>query len=229
MDDKHQIGTLFDRIAGTYDKLNHLLSLNVDRRWRRRAVQTLDPCGRVLDVAAGTADLSIELVRQNKAGQVEGIDLSKEMLHLGEEKVRRYGMAERITLVQGSALNMPYADNTFDAVTCAFGVRNFSDLEVGLKEMRRVLKSGGQLVVLEFSYPKNRLVASLYDLYFSHILPVVGRWLSKDKTAYTYLNKSVKNFIWGDAMLRVLSDTGFRVPRCKTFSLGIVSLYRAVK
>lgn len=229
MEEKQHIGQLFDRIAGTYDRLNHLLSLNVDRRWRRRAVKGMASCETVLDVAVGTADLAIELVRQEKAARVEGIDLSPEMMRIGKEKVERQRMSDRITFREGSALQLPYDDNSFDAVTCAFGVRNFSDLDAGLREMLRVLKPGGQLMVLEFSYPENRIVAWGYDLYFSHILPAVGRWLSRDKSAYTYLNKSVKNFIWGEKMTEKLSETGFRVPRCTPYSFGIASVYKAVK
>ncbi|MBR4786626.1 MAG: bifunctional demethylmenaquinone methyltransferase/2-methoxy-6-polyprenyl-1,4-benzoquinol methylase UbiE [Bacteroidales bacterium] len=229
MEEKQHIGKLFDRIAGTYDRLNHILSLNVDRRWRRRAVKGMSPCTTVLDVAVGTADLAIELIRQGKASRVVGIDLSLEMMRIGREKVERQRMSDRITFREGSALQLPYEDNSFDAVTCAFGVRNFSDLELGLDEMRRVLKPGGQLMVLEFSYPRNKMVAWLYDLYFSHILPAVGRFLSKDKTAYTYLNKSVKNFIWGEKMTAKLTETGFRVPRFTTYSYGIASVYRATK
>ena len=229
MEEKQHIGKLFDRIAGTYDRLNHILSLNVDRRWRRRAVKGLSPCATMLDVAVGTADLAIELIRQGKATRVEGIDLSPEMMRIGRDKVARQGMADRISFTEGSVLKLPYADSSFDAVTCAFGVRNFSDLDQGLAEMQRVLKPDGQLMVLEFSYPRNKLVAWLYDLYFSHILPVVGRWLSKDKTAYTYLNKSVKSFIWGEKMTAKLAEMGFRTPRFATYSLGIASVYRAVK
>ena len=229
MEEKQHIGKLFDRIAGTYDRLNHILSLNVDRRWRRRAVKGMSPCTTVLDVAVGTADLAIELIRQGKASRVVGIDLSLEMMRIGREKVERQRMSDRITFREGSALQLPYEDNSFDAVTCAFGVRNFSDLELGLAEMRRVLKPGGQLMVLEFSYPRNKMVAWLYDLYFSHILPAVGRLLSKDKTAYTYLNKSVKNFIWGEKMTAKLTEMGFRVPRFTTYSCGIASVYRATK
>lgn len=229
MNEKQNIGSLFDRIAGTYDKLNHLLSLNIDRRWRRKAVELLQPCGKLLDVAIGTADLALEIVRQQKADHVTGIDLSTEMMRIGEEKVRKQNLSERITFEQGSALELPYPDGHFDTVTCAYGVRNFSDLDRGLQEMQRVLRPHGQLVILEFSYPENRLVRWAYDLYFSHILPTVGRWLSKDKTAYSYLNRSVKYFIWGNEMCQHLCYAGFKNAKCQTLSFGITSIYTATK
>lgn len=225
--EKQNIGALFNRIADTYDRLNHVLSLNIDKRWRRKAVKQLHPSIEALDVAVGTADLAIELIRQKKAEHVIGIDLSTEMLRLGKEKIAKKKMSDRITLIEGSALELPYSSNNFDIVTCAYGVRNFSDLDQGLREMQRVLKANGQLIVLEFSYPKNRIIAWIYDLYFSHILPTIGRWLSKDKTAYTYLNKSVKNFIWGEEMAKHLKGAGFEKVNYKTFSFGITTLYTA--
>ncbi|MCR4680899.1 MAG: bifunctional demethylmenaquinone methyltransferase/2-methoxy-6-polyprenyl-1,4-benzoquinol methylase UbiE [Bacteroidales bacterium] len=225
--EKQNIGALFNRIADTYDRLNHVLSLNIDKRWRRKAVKQLHPSIEALDVAVGTADLAIELIRQKKAEHVIGIDLSTEMLRLGKEKIAKKKMSDQITLIEGSALELPYPSNNFDIVTCAYGVRNFSDLDQGLREMQRVLKANGQLIVLEFSYPKNRIIAWIYDLYFSHILPTIGRWLSKDKTAYTYLNKSVKNFIWGEEMAKHLKGAGFEKVNYKTFSFGITTLYTA--
>ncbi|MBR4511564.1 MAG: tRNA (adenine(22)-N(1))-methyltransferase TrmK, partial [Bacteroidales bacterium] len=153
---KQNIGHLFNRIAGTYDRLNHLLSLNTDRRWRRRAVRRLTPCDNALDVASGTADLAIEMVRQDKVQQVIGIDLSEEMLRIGDDKIRKASLSARITLQQGSALALPYPDDHFNAVTCAYGIRNFSDLNLGLHEMQRVLHTEGQLLILEFSYPDNK-------------------------------------------------------------------------
>lgn len=229
MNEKQNIGSLFDRIAGTYDQLNHLLSLNIDRRWRKKAVAKLQPCNELLDVAIGTADLALEIVRQQKADHVTGIDLSAEMMRIGADKVRKQQLADRISFEQGSALELPYPDQHFDAVTCAYGVRNFSDLDRGLQEMQRVLQTNGQLVILEFSYPENLLVRWVYDLYFSHILPTVGRWLSKDKTAYSYLNRSVKDFIWGEEMCQNLINAGFKNAKYQTLSFGITSIYTATK
>ena len=227
MNEKNNIGALFDRIAHSYDKLNHLLSLNIDKRWRRKAVKQLVPCQNLLDVAIGTADLAIEIVKQGKAQHVMGIDLSKEMMKIGAEKVEKAHLQERISFTEGSALELPYPDGHFDAVTCAYGVRNFSNLDQGLREMRRVLKSGGQLMILEFSYPKNKIIAWFYDIYFSKILPKIGKWMSKDKTAYQYLNSSVKNFIWGEEMAERLRKAGVSGVHYRTLSMGITTVYEA--
>lgn len=226
---KQNIGHLFNRIAGTYDRLNHLLSLNTDRRWRRRAVRRLTPCEKVLDVASGTADLAIEMVRQDKARHVTGIDISEEMLRIGDEKVRKADLASRITLQQGSALALPYPDGHFNAVTCAYGIRNFSDLNLGLQEMQRVLCSEGQLLILEFSYPDNKIIRFFYDFYFTKIMPAIGRKVSKDPSAYSYLNRSVKEFIWGEAMAEQLRAAGFRNVSFHPMTFGITTLYLAQK
>ncbi len=227
MNEKNNIGSLFNRIAGSYDRLNHLLSLNIDKKWRKKAVKRLVPCQNLLDVAIGTADLAIEVVQQGKAQHVTGIDLSAEMMKIGTEKAAKRNMQGQIEFVEGSALALPYPDGHFNAVTCAYGVRNFSDLDQGLREMRRVLQPGGQLMILEFSYPKNKIIAWLYDIYFSKILPKIGQWMSKDKTAYGYLNRSVKNFIWGEEMAAHLREAGFCNVAYKTMSCGITTAYEA--
>lgn len=229
MEEKQHIGQLFDRIAPTYDALNHGLSLSIDKRWRRRVVRMLPKADRVLDVAVGTADLTIEMLKQAKAEQVVGIDLSKEMMAIGEQKVERMGYEKQVRFVFGNAQQMPFEDASFDGVTCAYGCRNFSDLEAGLREMYRVLKPGGQVTILEFSYPKNRLVRAVYDLYFSHLLPWIGRLVSKDKTAYTYLNKSVKSFVWGEAFAQRLRDVGFVEQTFVPLTFGITTVYTAKK
>ena len=229
MDEKKDIGHLFDRIAATYDRFNHLLSLNVDKTWRRKAVKMLRPAGHLLDVAVGTADLALEIVRQDKASSIEGIDLSVEMMKIGESKVEKSGMSEKISFMEGSALDMPYVDASFDAVTCAYGVRNFSDLDKGLSEMFRVLKPGGQLMILEFSYPSNKLVRTVYDFFFTHIMPAVGKAVSKDAGAYTYFRNSVKGFIWGQEMADRISVAGFSEVSFRTLSFGITTIYTAEK
>ena len=226
--ERQNIGALFDRIASSYDSLNHILSLNIDKRWRRTAIKGLKPATHLLDVAIGTADLTIEALRQHKAEQITGIDLSEEMMKIGERKVADNGFAGKVTFDIGSALEMPYSSGSFDTLTCAFGVRNFSDLEKGLSEFHRVLKKGGEICILEFSYPENRLIACGYDIYFSHILPFIGRIFSKDKSAYTYLNKSVKSFIWGDEMVKRLNMAGFTDVTFTPLTLGIATIYRAV-
>ena len=229
LEEKKHIGTLFDGIAQTYDTLNHVLSLNIDKSWRRKAVRKLSPVSNLLDVAVGTADLSIEIIRQKKAEHIQGIDLSRELMRLGEEKVNEAGFSEYIHFEYGSALDMPYADNTFDALTCAYGLRNFSNTDKGLAEFFRVMQPGAQLVILEFSYPENRIIRFFYDLFFTHILPFIGRIVSHDKSAYTYLNRSVKEFMWGEEMVRHLKDAGFQDIHFQTLTFGITTIYTATK
>lgn len=232
--EKQHIGQLFDRIAGTYDGLNHGLSLNIDKRWRRKTVQCMPKASHVLDVAIGTADLTIEMLKRGKAEQVTGLDLSEQMMAIGKVKVERLrSKGERleanVDFIYGNAQQMPFDDASFDGVTCAYGCRNFSDLDAGLKEMYRVLKPGGQVTILEFSYPKNRFIRFVYDLYFSHILPFVGRIVSHDKTAYSYLNKSVKHFCWGEAFVQHLTDAGFQDAQFKPLTFGITTVYTGIK
>ena len=232
MEEKQHIGSLFDRIAGTYDGLNHGLSLNIDRLWRRKTVACMPPADHVLDVAIGTADLTIEMLRSGKAQKVTGIDLSEGMMEIGKKKVQHFTQRNHhadVSFEYGNAQQMPYENGVFDGVTCAFGCRNFSNLDAGLREMYRVLKPGGQVTILEFSYPENRLVRAMYDLYFSHILPFVGRIVSKDKTAYTYLNRSVKSFCWGDEFLRHLHEAGFSDGHYTLLTFGIATIYTAIK
>lgn len=227
MEEKQNIGSLFDRIAATYDRLNHILSFNIDRRWRRRAIRGMHPHTHVLDVAIGTADLSLEMLRQGKAEQITGIDLSQEMMAVGEKKVTEKQQGDIVNFVLGSALEMPFTNQQFDAVTCAYGVRNFSDLDRGLSEMHRVLQSEGELMILEFSYPTNRFIAWCYDLYFSHIMPFIGRILSHDPSAYSYLNRSVKHFIWGEQMCEHIRQAGFFDVNYQPLTFGITTIYRA--
>ncbi len=228
MEEKQHIGQLFDRIAPTYDGLNHGLSLNIDRRWRRMTVAKMMPVRHVLDVAIGTADLTIEMLRRGKAECVTGIDLSDQMMEIGERKVERLKLQE-VNFIHGNAQQMPFEDASFDAVTCAFGCRNFSNLDEGLREMYRVLKPGGQVTILEFSYPTRRYIRVLYDFYFTHVLPTIGRLVSRDKTAYTYLNKSVKSFCWGEAFAQRLHDAGFVDEHFEPVTFGIATIYVASK
>ena len=227
--DKKNVGSLFDSIAGTYDKFNHLLSLNIDKRWRRRTVRRLSRAENLLDVAVGTGDLAIEVIRQDKAQHVLGMDISTGMMEIGRTKVVKAGMADRISFLEGSALDMPFGDGSFDAVTCAYGVRNFSDLDKGLSEMYRVLREGGQLMILEFSYPGNRFVRWLYDFFFTHVMPLVGKALSRNGGAYTYFRDSVKGFIWGREMADRIAAAGFWNVSFKTMTFGITTLYVAEK
>lgn len=225
MKEKENIGKLFDRIASAYDPLNHILSLNIDKLWRRRLAREMRPADHVLDVAIGTGDLAIEMVRQGKAAHVTGIDLSEGMMAIGREKTK--GLP--IVFQQDSALDIPMTDGSFDCVTCSFGTRNFSDLNRGLSEMQRVLKPGGELWILEFSYPSNKLIAAIYDFYFSHLLPGIGGLLSRDHDAYRYLNRSVKNFLWGKDFEARLLQAGFTDVSSRELTMGIATLYRGEK
>lgn len=227
--DKKQVGHLFDSIASTYDRFNHLLSLNIDKRWRRKAVRRLRPANQVLDVAVGTADLAIEIARRQKDSMVTGIDISTGMMEVGKSKVAKLGLADRISFVEASAFDMPFPDASFSAVTCAYGVRNFADLDQGFAEMYRVLRPGGQLLILEFSYPSNPFVRWIYDLFFTYLMPFVGRAVSRNKGAYLYFRNSVKEFIWGDAMASRIADAGFRNVTYTTMTLGITTIYLAEK
>ena len=228
LEEKQHIGQLFDRIAGTYDGLNHVLSLNIDRRWRRKTVAKMPAVNHVLDVSIGTADLTIEILKRGKAEQVTGLDLSKEMMAIGKQKVEKCQISN-VQFVYGNAQQMPFQDESFEGVTCAFGCRNFQNLDEGLKEMYRVLKPGGQVTILEFSYPSNPFVCACYNIYFNHVMPFIGRVVSRDKTAYNYLNKSVKSFYWGEQFLQHLRKAGFSNPHFQTLTFGIATIYMAYK
>lgn len=229
MNEKANIGKLFDGIAATYDRFNHVTSMGIDIWWRKVAIKGMKPVEKMLDVAIGTADVAMTAIRMKKAQHVVGLDLSREMMNIGAEKVERAGMKGQVEFMEGSALEMPYEDHAFEAVTCAYGIRNFSDLDKGLQEMYRVLKPGGQLVILEFSYPTNPLVRWGYDLYFSNIMPLIGRLISKDGSAFTYFLNSVKHFIWGEEMIQHLKDAGFSEAKFRTLTFGITTLYTASK
>lgn len=227
--EKKNIGKLFDRIAATYDLFNHITSLGIDIYWRKVAIRQMQPVDTLLDVAIGTADVSLMALRQKKARYITGLDLSTEMMAIGKQKALRAGVSERINFIEGSALEMPFADDQFEALTCAYGIRNFSDLDRGLSEMHRVLKPGGQLVILEFSYPQNPIIRWAYNLYFSHIMPIIGRIISKDAGAYTYFLNSVKSFIWGEEMIAHLQKAGFANATFRTMTFGITTLYVGTK
>ncbi len=237
MQEKQNIGSLFNRIAHSYDTVNHVLSLNIDKRWRRKVVKMLPSSTfnvqrstfHILDVAIGTADLAIETLKRKKATQVTGLDLSTEMMRIGAEKAAKQGMAEQITFVEGSALEMPFEDKQFDAITCGFGVRNFSDLDKGLREMHRVLRPKGTVLILEFSYPTNPIIRWAYNFYFSRLMPLIGGVISKDKQAYTYFYHSVKNFVWGKEMVECLEQAGFTNVTNTILTFGIAQIYKGTK
>jgi demethylmenaquinone methyltransferase/2-methoxy-6-polyprenyl-1,4-benzoquinol methylase len=226
---KQQVSKMFDNIAPYYDFLNRLLTLRIDVLWRKKAIKELEATQpkRILDVATGTADVTIMMAKQLKVDKIIGMDISKEMLAVGRKKVLKKELADTITLEHGDSENLPYEDNSFDAATVAFGVRNFEDLKKGLSEIKRVIKPGGQLVVLEFSKPTMFPFKQGFNFYFKYILPLIGRITSKDPKAYDYLYRSVQVFPDGDAFLDILQQTGFNNTKCKQLSLGICSIYTA--
>jgi demethylmenaquinone methyltransferase/2-methoxy-6-polyprenyl-1,4-benzoquinol methylase len=228
---KEQVAGMFDDIAHRYDFMNRFLSAGIDVGWRRKALRTLIPSSprRILDVATGTAEVAIMAAAMLKPEQILGIDISEGMLEIGRSKVDKAGLSEVIQLQTGDSEEIDAPDDSFDAVTVAFGVRNFADLTRGLSEIRRVLRPGGRLVVLEFSKPRLPGIRSLYGWYMGRVAPGMGSLFTRNPAAYRYLNDSVRNFPEGHAFLEVLQTVGFRETSCKRLSLGICSVYSASK
>jgi demethylmenaquinone methyltransferase/2-methoxy-6-polyprenyl-1,4-benzoquinol methylase len=228
---KDQVAGMFDQIAFRYDFLNRFLSGGIDIYWRRRAIAELKQIKpeKVLDVATGTADVAIMTYKYLRPQQIIGIDISEGMLQLGRQKVSKLLLNNHIELLKGDSEAINFPANTFDAVTVAFGVRNFENLEKGLAEMLRVLRPGGKLVILEFSKPKKRGFSGIYNWYMNIIAPKAGQWLSKNKDAYQYLNNSVKTFPEGETFLHILQQTGFSETTLKRLSLGICTIYCGIK
>ena len=244
MAEKNYVRSMFNNIAPTYDKLNHILSLNIDKIWRKKAVKRIvknlknseseklknnsqvlrDSETQVLDVACGTADSTIALA---KAGvpRVIGVDISEEMLKVGEKKIDKLNLNSVISLKVEDCENLSFNDNTFDAAFIAFGIRNFEDKKKGLKELHRVLKPNGLLLILELSVPQNKILLSLYKLYFLHILPFIGKKISGDNKAYTYLPQSVMNFPKPKDFLQTMEDCGFKDVRQKALTFGLCRMY----
>jgi demethylmenaquinone methyltransferase/2-methoxy-6-polyprenyl-1,4-benzoquinol methylase len=225
-----RIAGMFDAIAGRYDFLNHLLSAGIDRRWRRRAIEALALSGneRVLDLCTGTADLAIAArTATPSAGRVVGIDFAGAMLSVGRTKLRRQHLDATVSLVRGDATRIPVRDGSVDAVTVAFGMRNVEESEVACDEIRRVLRSGGRLAVLEFAIPSSRAVRAAYLTYFQHVLPRIGKLVSGHNVAYNYLPASVATFASPDEFVKILKRHGFIDVRAVPLTLGIVYLYQA--
>jgi demethylmenaquinone methyltransferase / 2-methoxy-6-polyprenyl-1,4-benzoquinol methylase len=227
---KSQVAQMFNSIAHRYDFLNHFLSAGIDRYWRRRAIDELVAAKprRILDVATGTADLAIAALRADPE-HITGVDISEGMLSVGRQKLTERHLTDRITLLQGDSEALDFADNSFDAIMAAYGVRNFEHLDKGLAEMYRVLKPGGKLVVLEFSKPRAFPLKQLYNGYFKFILPTVGKMISQDRAAYSYLPESVQAFPDGENFLQHLRLVGFTAPKWKPLTFGISSIYTASK
>ncbi|WP_018613574.1 bifunctional demethylmenaquinone methyltransferase/2-methoxy-6-polyprenyl-1,4-benzoquinol methylase UbiE [Segetibacter koreensis] len=228
---KEQVATMFDKIAFRYDFLNRFLSAGIDVSWRKKAIKQLKALQPkyLLDVATGTGDIAILAEKMLHPVKITGIDISEGMLEIGRKKLEKLGLQNKIELVQGDSESINFDDNSFDAITVAFGVRNFQNLEKGLTEMRRVLKPGGKLVVLEFSRPKNFFFKSLYNLYMNTITPRVGKLFAKNKDAYQYLNDSVQRFPEGTDFIAILNKAGYTSPNYETLTFGICSLYSATK
>ncbi|WP_035727748.1 bifunctional demethylmenaquinone methyltransferase/2-methoxy-6-polyprenyl-1,4-benzoquinol methylase UbiE [Eisenibacter elegans] len=227
---KVQVAEMFNNISHRYDFLNRFLSLGIDRYWRKKAIATLKDASPklILDVATGTADLAIEALRI-KPEKVIGVDISEGMLAYGQIKLERRKLTDKIELRLGDSEKLLFQDNYFDAVIVAFGVRNFENLEQGLLDIQRVLKPGGQLVVLEFSQPTWFPFKQLYNFYFHYILPTIGRLVSKDSSAYTYLPESVRAFPDGKRFTAILDQLSYKESTCKALTFGICSIYTAKK
>ena len=222
---------MFDRISPKYDRLNHLLSFNIDKTWRRKTAKAVAKSQpeTILDLATGTADLAIALAKYNPQAHIIGVDFSEKMLAIGKEKVKKQGLENQIDLHLGDAAALPFEDQSFDAITVAFGVRNFEDLQQGLSEICRVLKPNGQVFILEFSMPEKFPIKQAYQLYFKHILPKIGKHVSKDAWAYSYLPESVERFPKPTTFLQTLNGNGLHEATARSLTWGIATLYTAHK
>ena len=226
---KLQVAKMFDNIAKSYDFLNHSLSFGMDFYWRKKAVSKLtNNPKKILDVATGTADFAIAATKMKEV-QIIGIDISEKMLEIGENKIKQKGLEKQIKLQLADSENLPFESGSFDGITAGFGVRNFENLQLGLSEMCRVLKEGGIAVILEPSKPKAFPVKQIYSAYFHYILPFFGRLISKDNRAYNYLPESVDTFPENEKFIDILKAVGFTKAQHLPLTLGIVSLYIAIK
>ena len=226
-----QTRKMFTSIAPRYDFLNRLLSVGQDKYWRQRAIDLLDPMEneRILDVATGTGDMVIEVAKRNLSVRIFGIDFSQRMLDLGRIKIARNDYNQAVSLQIGSGECLPFADESFDGVICAFGIRNFADVQLGLREFFRVLKPGGRIVVLEFSIPQNQFLNTVYEWYFNLILPKIGNIISGHSNAYSYLPESVANFPSQKKFIKWIEKIGFKKVSFSELTFGIVSIHRGYK
>ena len=228
---KEQVADMFNSIALRYDFLNHFLSAGIDVYWRKIALKQLAAIKpqSLLDVATGTGDLAIMAEKILKPTKIIGIDISEGMLEIGRQKIKKAGLEHIIELSTGDSEAIKHPNNSFDAVTVSFGVRNFEHLELGLSEIYRVLKPGGKLVILEFSKPKGFLIKFIYNFYMKIITPLIGKMISKNKNAYSYLDASIKKFPEGKEFIKVLDEIGYQNTQSKTLSLGICTIYFGIK
>lgn len=230
-DKKGQIENMFDNIAGSYDLLNHVFTLGIDRGWRKKMIRMLAAGNpqKILDVATGTGDVAILTAKTLKPKEIIGIDLSNKMLEIGRTKVEKQGLSDIIKLEQGDSEQLRFDSDHFDAVTVAFGVRNFEDLIKGLAEMYRVTKPGGQVAILEFSIPGSFILNGLYKVYSKYIMPFIGRVTSGDASAYTYLYESVQQFPHGQSFIDILNKLGFNNTTATPLFGGICTIYKSIK
>jgi demethylmenaquinone methyltransferase/2-methoxy-6-polyprenyl-1,4-benzoquinol methylase len=227
---KQQVAEMFDNIAPKYDFLNHFLSFGIDKIWRRKAIKLLVKHSpkMILDVATGTGDFAIASLKTG-AQKVIGIDISEEMLSVGRKKIEAMGLSQQISLQKGDSEELVFMDGSFDAVTVAFGIRNFENLSMGLNELNRVLKPGGVVCILEFSKPRNFPIKQIYSFYSFYILPFLGRLFSKDNSAYRYLPESVEHFPDGEELLNLLKDSHFVEVRQFRQTFGVATIYMGIK
>ncbi|QQL48487.1 bifunctional demethylmenaquinone methyltransferase/2-methoxy-6-polyprenyl-1,4-benzoquinol methylase UbiE [Mucilaginibacter ginkgonis] len=228
---KEQVADMFNNISGTYDFLNHFLSLGIDIIWRKKAINELRASkpAHILDVATGTGDFAFEAIKILKPQEVTGVDISQGMLNIAQQKIGKRGLSDIFNVKKGDSEKLPFEDNTFDAVTVAYGVRNFENLETGIADMLRVLKPGGKAVILEFSKPKGFPIKQLYNFYFHYITPGIGKLFSKDSRAYSYLPESVAAFPDGKNFTALMDKVGYRDTKHRSLTFGICSIYTGVK
>lgn len=226
-----QVRTMFSNIAQAYDFMNHAMTFGIDKIWRRKAVNMVGRTQpkQILDVATGTGDFAIDLYRRIQPQQVVGLDLTPAMLQVAERKVQALGLNQKISFIEGDCLQLPFDDNSFDAVTVAFGVRNFESMEQGYIEMLRVLRPGGMLCVIELSTPGNPIIRALYNLYALHIIPAIGGLKSGDASAYRYLPESIAAVPKGEQMLKIMRRVGYERCQVRTLTLGTCSIYTGHK
>ena len=228
---REQVEEMFDHIAPTYDSLNHIMSLGIDRGWRRKSIDALRPFApqHILDIATGTGDFALLAAKRLRPQEIIGADISDGMMEIGRTKVKEAHLDDIITFEKQDCLDLTYPDESFDAVTAAFGIRNFQDLDKGLKEMCRVLKKGGMLSIVELTTPVSFPMKQLFWIYSHTFLPVYGKLISKDNNAYSYLTKTIEAFPQGEQMMQILKKAGFAETRFERLTFGICTLYIATK
>lgn len=228
---KEQVAKMFDTISGNYDGLNRMISFGIDVKWRKKVVAIIknSKAKSILDIATGTGDLAINYAKNTEATTIKGLDISEGMLKVGKEKIEKENLSDRIEMILGDSENLPFEDNSFDAISVAFGVRNFENLEKGLSEILRVLKPKGMFVVLETSIPKKYVYRQVYKFHSSIILPVLGKLFSKEGSAYSYLSESASKFPHGEAFNNILRKTGFKEVINNPQTFGVATIYTATK